>query len=58
MLQFNRQPGKGIEYLISNRLVENTSASVAKFLRNTPSLEKVDFLSWYNFSFISGIELW
>ncbi|KAL6997715.1 Brefeldin A-inhibited guanine nucleotide-exchange protein 5 [Sarracenia purpurea var. burkii] len=40
MLQFNRQPGKGIEYLLSNRLVENTPASVAQFLRNTPSLDK------------------
>uniref|UniRef100_A0A5B6ZVK9 Putative brefeldin A-inhibited guanine nucleotide-exchange protein 5 n=1 Tax=Davidia involucrata TaxID=16924 RepID=A0A5B6ZVK9_DAVIN len=38
--EFNRQPGKGIEYLISNRLVENTPASVAQFLRNTPSLDK------------------
>ncbi|KAJ4951655.1 hypothetical protein NE237_028487 [Protea cynaroides] len=38
--EFNRQPGKGIEYLISNMLVENTPASVAQFLRNTPSLDK------------------
>lgn len=38
--EFNRKPGKGIEYLISNRLVENTPASVAHFLRNTPNLDK------------------
>ncbi|KAL5698618.1 Brefeldin A-inhibited guanine nucleotide-exchange protein 5 [Ranunculus cassubicifolius] len=38
--EFNRKPGKGIEYLISNALVENTPASVAQFLRNTPSLDK------------------
>ncbi|KAF5204476.1 Brefeldin a-inhibited guanine nucleotide-exchange protein [Thalictrum thalictroides] len=38
--EFNRQPGKGIEYLISNKLVENKPASVAQFLRNTPSLDK------------------
>ncbi|XP_043689203.1 brefeldin A-inhibited guanine nucleotide-exchange protein 5 [Telopea speciosissima] len=38
--EFNRQPGKGIEYLISNKLVERTPASVAQFLRNTPSLDK------------------
>ncbi|XAR51125.1 hypothetical protein NMG60_11005668 [Bertholletia excelsa] len=38
--EFNRHPGKGVEYLISNRLVENTPPSVAQFLRNTPSLDK------------------
>ncbi|KAK3023742.1 hypothetical protein RJ639_044407 [Escallonia herrerae] len=38
--EFNRQPGKGIEYLISNKLVEDTPVSVAQFLRNTPSLDK------------------
>lgn len=38
--EFNRKPGKGIEYLLSNRLVENTPSSVAQFLRNTPSLDK------------------
>ncbi|GMY35231.1 brefeldin A-inhibited guanine nucleotide-exchange protein 5 [Fagus crenata] len=37
---FNRQPVKGIEYLISNKLVENTPASVVHFLRNTHSLDK------------------
>lgn len=35
---------KAIEYLISNKLVENTPASVAQFLRNTHSLDKVDSL--------------
>ncbi|KAL6010442.1 Brefeldin A-inhibited guanine nucleotide-exchange protein 5 [Asimina triloba] len=39
-MKFNRKPGKGVEYLISNKLVENTPASVAQFLRNTPSLDK------------------
>ncbi|XP_042503350.1 brefeldin A-inhibited guanine nucleotide-exchange protein 5 [Macadamia integrifolia] len=38
--EFNRQPGKGIEYLISNTLVEHTPASVAQFLKNTPNLDK------------------
>lgn len=33
---------KGIEQMLSNRLVENTPASVAHFLRNTPSLDKVE----------------
>ncbi|XP_047330350.1 brefeldin A-inhibited guanine nucleotide-exchange protein 5-like isoform X2 [Impatiens glandulifera] len=38
--EFNRRPGKGIEYLLSNKLVENTPVSVALFLRNTPALDK------------------
>ncbi|KAG4144466.1 hypothetical protein ERO13_D05G038800v2 [Gossypium hirsutum] len=38
--EFNRQPVKGIENLISNKLVENTPASVAQFLRNTLNLDK------------------
>lgn len=42
MLQFNRKPIKGVEYLISNKLVENNPVSVAQFLRNTPSLDKVE----------------
>ncbi|XP_008242137.1 PREDICTED: brefeldin A-inhibited guanine nucleotide-exchange protein 5 [Prunus mume] len=38
--EFNRQPVKGVEYLRSNKLVENTPHSVALFLRSTPSLDK------------------
>ncbi|KAM7259004.1 hypothetical protein ACFE04_014745 [Oxalis oulophora] len=38
--EFNRKPTKGVEYLITNKLVENTPSSVAQFLRNTPSLDK------------------
>ncbi|EXC13619.1 Brefeldin A-inhibited guanine nucleotide-exchange protein 1 [Morus notabilis] len=38
--EFNRKPVKGVDYLISNKLVENTPPSVAQFLRNTPSLDK------------------
>ncbi|RDY07326.1 Brefeldin A-inhibited guanine nucleotide-exchange protein 5, partial [Mucuna pruriens] len=38
--EFNRKPMKGLEYLISNKLVENTPASVAQFLKNTPNLDK------------------
>lgn len=38
--EFNRHPVKGIEFLKSNSLVENTPVSVAQFLRNTPSLDK------------------
>lgn len=39
--EFNRHPGKGIEFLKLNSLVENTPVSVAQFLRNTPNLDKV-----------------
>ncbi|GKB47970.1 brefeldin A-inhibited guanine nucleotide-exchange protein 5 [Tanacetum coccineum] len=39
-LQFNRHPVKGIEFLKSNSLVENTPVLVAQFLRNMPSLDK------------------
>ncbi|CAN6199456.1 unnamed protein product [Urochloa humidicola] len=39
--EFNRKPAKGIEYLLSNKLVENKASSVAQFLKNTPSLDKV-----------------
>ncbi|KAF9626444.1 hypothetical protein IFM89_034378, partial [Coptis chinensis] len=39
MSKFNRLPGKGIEYLISNMLV-NSPSSVVRFLRSTPSLDK------------------
>ncbi|KAI3459082.1 hypothetical protein Pfo_015745 [Paulownia fortunei] len=38
--EFNREPTKGIQHLISSQLVENTPASVAQFLRNTPNLDK------------------
>ncbi|KAK7291769.1 hypothetical protein RIF29_07169 [Crotalaria pallida] len=38
--EFNRKPLKGVEYLISNKLVDNTPASVAQFLKNTPNLDK------------------
>jgi hypothetical protein len=41
LLQFNRKPAKGIEYLLSNKLIENKASSVAQFLKNTPSLDKV-----------------
>lgn len=37
---FNRLPSKGVEYLISNKLLENTPASVAEFLKNTSNLDK------------------
>lgn len=40
-LQFNRNSVKGVEYLIANKLVERNPASVAQFLRSTPSLKKV-----------------
>lgn len=43
-MQFNRHPVKGIEFLKSNSLVENTPVSIAQFLRNTPSLDKVQYL--------------
>ncbi|CAH9130093.1 unnamed protein product [Cuscuta epithymum] len=38
--EFNRQPTKGIEYLISSRKVDRSPASVAQFLKNTPNLDK------------------
>ncbi|ONM24439.1 HOPM interactor 7 [Zea mays] len=39
--EFNRKPSKGIEYLLSNKLVENKASSVAQFLKSNPSLDKV-----------------
>ncbi|KAH9804919.1 Brefeldin A-inhibited guanine nucleotide-exchange protein 5 [Citrus sinensis] len=39
-LQFNRKPVKGVEYLISNKLVDNDPTSVAQFLRNAANLDK------------------
>ncbi|XP_073005233.1 brefeldin A-inhibited guanine nucleotide-exchange protein 5 [Typha latifolia] len=39
--EFNRKPMKGIEYLLSNKLVEKSASAVAQFLKNTPSLDKV-----------------
>ncbi|KAJ0966984.1 hypothetical protein J5N97_023901 [Dioscorea zingiberensis] len=38
--EFNRKPAKGIECLLSNKLVDNSASSVAQFLKNTPSLDK------------------
>ncbi|KAK4266036.1 hypothetical protein QN277_027011 [Acacia crassicarpa] len=38
--EFNRKPVKGVEYLISNKLVENTPASVAQFLKTASNLDK------------------
>ncbi|KAJ0810156.1 putative Sec7 domain, armadillo-like helical, sec7 domain superfamily protein [Helianthus annuus] len=38
--EFNRHPARGIGFLTANRLVENTPASVAQFLRHTSSLDK------------------
>ncbi|KAI4335137.1 hypothetical protein L6164_013811 [Bauhinia variegata] len=40
IVEFNRKPNKGVEYLIANKLVENSPASVAQFLKNTPNLDK------------------
>ncbi|RWR76137.1 brefeldin A-inhibited guanine nucleotide-exchange protein 5 isoform X1 [Cinnamomum micranthum f. kanehirae] len=45
--EFNRNPAKGIEYLISNKLVENSPASVAQFLKNASSLDKVAMIGDY-----------
>ncbi|XP_062187526.1 brefeldin A-inhibited guanine nucleotide-exchange protein 5-like isoform X2 [Phragmites australis] len=39
--EFNRKSAKGIEYLLSNKLIENKASSVAQFLKSTPSLDKV-----------------
>ncbi|XP_078156946.1 HOPM interactor 7 [Carex rostrata] len=39
--EFNRKPSKGIEYLLSNKLVENTPSSISQFLKSTPTLDKV-----------------
>ncbi|XP_042002485.1 brefeldin A-inhibited guanine nucleotide-exchange protein 5-like isoform X2 [Salvia splendens] len=38
--EFNEQPAKGIEHLISSQVVEQNPASVAQFLRHTPDLDK------------------
>ncbi|KAF7837607.1 brefeldin A-inhibited guanine nucleotide-exchange protein 5-like [Senna tora] len=40
IVEFNRKPVKGVEYLISNKLVEDKPASVAQFFKNTPNLDK------------------
>ncbi|XP_010520510.1 PREDICTED: brefeldin A-inhibited guanine nucleotide-exchange protein 5-like [Tarenaya hassleriana] len=39
--EFNRNSVKGVEYLIANKLVERDPTSVAQFLRDTSSLDKV-----------------
>lgn len=57
MLQFNRQPVKGVEYLRSNKLVENTPHSVAQFLRRTPSLDKVEALFLYKLLFYNDTDI-
>jgi hypothetical protein len=41
VLQFNRKPAKGVEYLLSNKLIENKASSVAQFLKSNSSLNKV-----------------
>ncbi|WOK99061.1 brefeldin A-inhibited guanine nucleotide-exchange protein 5-like isoform X1 [Canna indica] len=41
VLEFNRKPSKGIEFLLSNKLVENKASAIAQFLKSTPSLDKV-----------------
>ncbi|XP_042036168.1 brefeldin A-inhibited guanine nucleotide-exchange protein 5-like isoform X2 [Salvia splendens] len=38
--EFNKQPAKGIEHLISSQVVERNPASVVQFLRHTPDLDK------------------
>uniref|UniRef100_A0A0D6QU32 SEC7 domain-containing protein n=1 Tax=Araucaria cunninghamii TaxID=56994 RepID=A0A0D6QU32_ARACU len=38
--EFNRNAEKGVDYLVSNKLVENIPSSVAHFLRTTPGLDK------------------
>ncbi|KAI4377500.1 hypothetical protein MLD38_015112 [Melastoma candidum] len=38
--EFNRKPSKGVEFFISNKLVESTPASVAHFLRTANGLDK------------------
>lgn len=38
--EFNRKPTKGIDYLLSNKLVESKASSVAQFLMSNPSLDK------------------
>ncbi|KAG8080106.1 hypothetical protein GUJ93_ZPchr0007g4601 [Zizania palustris] len=40
--EFNRKPAKGIEYLLSNKLIENNATSVAHFLKSNSSLHKFD----------------
>lgn len=45
--EFNRKANKGVDYLLSNMLVEKTPQAVAHFLRTTPGLDKAmigDFL--------------
>eukprot|EP01113_Clastostelium_recurvatum_P026151 TRINITY_DN3138_c0_g1_i2.p1 TRINITY_DN3138_c0_g1~~TRINITY_DN3138_c0_g1_i2.p1 ORF type:complete len:830 (-),score=195.56 TRINITY_DN3138_c0_g1_i2:127-2616(-) len=38
--EFNRKPRKGIEYLVANKLIENTPADIARFLHRADDLSK------------------
>ncbi|URD90555.1 hypothetical protein MUK42_27967 [Musa troglodytarum] len=40
ILEFNRKPAKGIEFLLSNKLVEKKASAIAQFLKTTLSLDK------------------
>lgn len=58
IMQFNRKPTMGIEHLVSNGLVKNSPASIALFLKSTPSLDKVEYhLCVFYSSFASLIDL-
>ncbi|XP_074575032.1 brefeldin A-inhibited guanine nucleotide-exchange protein 5 [Curcuma longa] len=40
ILEFNRKPAKGIEFLLANKLVESKASAIAQFLKSTPNLDK------------------
>ncbi|XP_042389327.1 brefeldin A-inhibited guanine nucleotide-exchange protein 5-like isoform X1 [Zingiber officinale] len=40
LLEFNRKPAKGIQFLLANKLVEGKASSIAQFLKSTPNLDK------------------
>ncbi|KAJ7522924.1 hypothetical protein O6H91_18G031300 [Diphasiastrum complanatum] len=40
ILEFNRKAGKGIEFLVANKLVPREPAAIAHLLRTTPGLNK------------------
>ncbi|GBG70096.1 hypothetical protein CBR_g5727 [Chara braunii] len=38
--EFNLKPLKGIRHLVNNKIIPNEPAAIARFLRNTPGLDK------------------
>lgn len=51
LFQFNRKPAEGIKFLLTENLLPNDPKFIARFLHDTPGLNKVLFLhSFFNVS--------